>query len=400
MVHFVIHDAIVIGGGPAGLIAANRMAKQGHHVLVLEEHEKVGEPDHCAGLLSRTGLHKLGLIPPRDVIQNNVAGARIHSPSGNSITIERGQREAFVVDRRKFDLWLANKAVDNGVDLKTGSKVSRLKADDQWHYSVYTNTEEKTAKAIIDAEGARCRLSGDAGLPRVSRSNKYPAYQYEVSGVDIEEDIVEMFYGRKISTGFFAWIIPIGDGRARVGIASRDRPKQRLKAAMTHHPIMGARLNNATIERGFGGIVLVGSPIKRTVTKNFLVVGDAAGIVKATTGGGVVVGGTAAKIAGSVVSDAISNQGERLNLEKYEQLWRAELQRELQSMYFAQRAITSFSDKGLDELIGGAEEIGLVDIIKRDGDMDMQGRVISSLLKNPKMMLLGLKAIRFLNPFL
>ncbi len=400
MVHSLIHDAIVIGAGPSGLIAADKIAKKGHSVIVLEEHKQIGEPDHCAGLLSSTGLQKLDLIPPKDVIQNMVSGARIHSPSGHSILIERGQREAFVVDRKLFDLWLGERASDNGVQILTDCKAKRLRVTPEGQYKIETPTGEKLAQAIIDAEGSRCQISGDAGLPRVQRKNKYPAYQYEVSGVDIDEDIVEMFYGRHISTGFFSWIIPLSDGRARVGIASRDRSKQRLNAAMKHHPFMKNRLRNSSIERGFGGIVLVGPPIRQTVNGGFLVVGDAAGIVKATTGGGVVVGGTAAKIAGDVVSDALSNQNGKLILEEYERKWRSVLQRELQTMYLAQRAITSFSDNGLDELIKGAHEMGLLDIVKKEGDMDMQGRVIFGLLKNPKMILLGLKSIRYLNPFL
>lgn len=400
MVHSLIYDAIVIGAGPSGLIAADKIAKKGHSVIVLEEHKRIGEPDHCAGLLSSTGLRKLDLIPPKEVIQNMVSGARIHSPSGHSILVERGQREAFVVDRKLFDSWLADRARDNGAQIYTDCKASKLNINSQGHYSIETPKEEKFARAIINAEGSRCLISGEAGLPRVPRKSKYPAYQYEVSGVNIDEDIVEMFYGQHISRGFFSWIIPLGDGRARVGLASRNRSKQRLNAAMKHHPVMQSHLRNASIERGYGGIVLVGPPIKRTVDGGFLVVGDAAGIVKATTGGGVVVGGTAAKIAGDVVSDALTNQDGKLALEKYESEWRAVLQRELQTMYLAQRAITSFSDKGLDELIKGAHEMGLLEIVKREGDMDMQGRVIFSLLKNPKMILLGLKSIRYLNPFL
>ncbi|MDF1539358.1 MAG: NAD(P)/FAD-dependent oxidoreductase [Candidatus Thorarchaeota archaeon] len=396
----MIHDAIVIGAGPSGLIAADRIAKNGHTVIVLEEHKRIGEPDHCAGLLSSTGLQKLDLIPPKEVIQNMVYGARIHSPSGHSILIERGQREAFVVDRKLFDSWLGDRAHDSGVQILTDYKVKGLRGTPDGHYSIDTPREERFARAIIDAEGSRCQISGGVGLPQVPRQSKYPAYQYEVSGVDIDEDIVEMFYGRHISTGFFSWIIPLSDGRARVGIASRDRSKQRLNAAMKHHPVMQNRLKNAIIERGFGGIVLVGLPVKRTVAGGFLVVGDAAGIVKATTGGGVVVGGTASKIAGDIVSEAISNQDGKLILDKYESKWRSALQRELQTMYLAQRAITSFSDRGLDELVKGAHEMGLLDIVKKEGDMDMQGRVIFSLLKNPKMILLGLKSIRYLNPFL
>ncbi len=397
------YDAIIVGAGPAGLIAAHRIANNGHPVLVLEEHQKIGEPDHCAGLLSSSGLQNLGLVPPKHIIQNTVAGARIHSPSGYSILIERGKREAFVMNRKLFDTWLAERASEKGATVLTEKKVTSINRTDAGEYQVRITKTDETgymAKAVISGEGSRCQITSKVGLPRVPRSSKYPAYQFELSGVEVEEDLVEMFYGRRISTGFFAWIIPLGEGRVRVGVASRDRPKQRLQAALKHHPIIKERLFGASVERGFGGIVLVGMPIKKTVEGGFLAVGDAAGIVKATTGGGVVVGGAAAEIAGKVISSELANQEGLLNLQRYEKSWRSVLLRDLRTMYLAQRAITSLSDRGLDELIKGADDLSLLDVIRRVGDMDMQGKVITKLLKNPNIISLGFRVIRFLNPFL
>ncbi len=399
------HDAIIIGAGPAGLISASVIAKSGSNVVVLEEHEKIGEPDHCAGLLSSSGLRSLGLRPPNDVIQNTVAGARIFAPSGKSILIERGRREAFVIDRKRFDSWLADIAIDLGTEIITEAKVQKVSMESSGKHTVFgrgINKEgERKSPFIINAEGSRCQVSKSIGLPQVPRSSKYPAYQFEVSGVDIADDLVEMFYGRRISIGFFAWIIPLGDGRARVGIASKDRAKIRLEAAMRHHPVMKKRLRKHSIIRGFGGTVLVGLPVRRTVSSGCLTVGDAAGIVKATTGGGVILGGQAAKIAGRVVVNALHTDHQSVSpLGSYEHEWRSLLLRELQVMYLAQKGITSLSDKGIDSLVADADELGLLDIVKREGDMDRQRKVILQLLRNPRMIMAGFKAIRYLNPLL
>jgi geranylgeranyl reductase family protein len=397
------YDAIVVGGGPSGLTSAHRVANDDHRVLIVEEHETIGEPDHCAGLLSVSGLDSLGLAPPQDVIQNHVVGARIFSPSGHHIYVERGKREALVIDRRKFDRWLANRAIDEGASIMTGSKVKHILRKNGRIIGVQTSgdeTRDLSSLIVINAEGSRCQISKQAKLPMVPRTSKYPAFQIEVSGADVDDDIVEMYYGRATAPGFFAWIIPLGDGRARVGLAAKNLAKKRLMTAIRHHPLMKERLKHASIQRTLGGVVLVGMPIKRTVKDNFLVVGDAAGMVKPTTGGGVIVGAMAANVAGRIVSDALSTQNQsNIKLEKYEGSWRSLLMTELRTMYLTQKILSSFSDRGLDCLVRDAGQYGLVETIRQEGDMDMQRRVILRLLSNPLTLLAGVKAARFINPF-
>lgn len=395
------YDTIIVGAGPAGLLTATKIAEGGHDVLVLEEHKKIGEPDHCAGLLSSSGLGSLNLKPPDDVIQNTVSGARIYAPSGHSIFIERGRREAFVVDRRRFDSWLAEKAVDKGVSITTDSKVMQVIGSKTGTHSIKTNTQNYEAKSVVIAEGTRSVLSKSVGFPVVSKRSKLPAYQYEVKGVDIEEDLVEMFYGRQLAPGFFAWIIPLGDGRARVGLASSNKSKIRLDSALRHHPIIGDRLENAETVRGMGGIVLVSQPVSRVSTDGMVIVGDTAGMVKATTGGGVIIGGLTAQIAGVSIDEALQ-EGEisRKKLSRYDKRCKSTYYRELQTMYMAQKALTSLTDKGLDSVMRDAQDMGLLDTVRREGDMDLQGRVIRKLISDPRTFLLGLKAVRYINPFL
>ncbi|TFG31896.1 NAD(P)/FAD-dependent oxidoreductase [Candidatus Thorarchaeota archaeon] len=395
------HDAIVIGAGPAGLLAANEIAKRGYSVKVLEEHERVGEPDHCAGLLSTSGLKRLGIHLPQDVIQNTVAGARIYSPAGHSILIERGKREANVVDRKKFDSWLASRAIDSGAIVTTQTKVKGFVRNQDRIQSVSVDNEEQYARAFVIAEGSRCRLSGSIELPVVQRASKYPAFQYEVSGVDIEENMVEMFYGKRIAPGFFAWIIPLGENRARIGLAARSKSKIRLDALIHNHSIISERMKGARIDRSLGGIVLVGMPISKMTIENVVAVGDTAGIVKATTGGGVILGGMTARVAGKIVAEALSaDESIAKSLSHYNKKCKAMVFNELRMMHLAQIALTSLDDKGLDSVVKDASAKGLLDVVKKEGDMDLQGNVIKRLLKDPRMILTGLRAIRYINPFL
>ncbi|MHA1950032.1 MAG: NAD(P)/FAD-dependent oxidoreductase [Candidatus Thorarchaeota archaeon] len=394
-------DAIVVGGGPVGLLTASKIVDSGSSVLVLEEHPEIGTPDHCAGLLSSTGLESLGLKPPNDVVQNTVSGARIYAPSGHSILIERGRREAFVIDRRRFDTWLAREAEKKGVKITTESRVSGISKQMDGQRTVKTKDKDYEVPITIICEGAPSVLTRKIGLSTVSKESKYPAYQYEVSGVDVEEDLVEMFYGRRIAPGFFCWIIPLGEKRIRVGLASKNRSKIRLDAAMKNHPIISKRLIGGEIERGMGGTVLVGKPISKVSTDGIVVVGDATGMVKATTGGGVIIGGLVAREAGKTVSEALKDGDvSRKFLSRYDRRCKSLFHRELETMHLAQKALSSLSDKGLDSVIKDAHELGLLSIVKKEGEMDMQGRVIRKLISDPRMVLVGLKALRYINPFL
>ncbi len=397
------HDAIVIGAGPAGLLTASTIAAHGHDVVVLEEHPKVGEPDHCAGLLSLSGLRRLGLKPPQNVIQNTVHAARIYAPSGRSLLVERGRHEAVVVDRRKFDAWLAERAAQAHASIITGAKVRALKTHDDTVVGVETLEDgvaiQRTAIVTVNAEGAQGRLSASVGLPAIRKNSKYPAFQYEVQGADVDDDIVEMYYGRQTAPGFFAWIIPLGDGRVRVGLASDYKSKPRLEAVVRHHPIISRKLARASVLRRIGGTVLVGLPAKKTFMPGLVVVGDAAGMVKATTGGGVIFGGISGKIAGKTVSLAISERdASASSMGRYETSWRSLLLGQLRTMYLAQRAISSLSDRGLDSLVKNADELSLTDIVKRGGDMDMQGATIADLLANPRTMIALLRVARYISP--
>lgn len=390
-----------MGAGPAGLLAASKIADGGHDVLVLEEHPEVGKPDHCAGLLSSSGMKTLGIKPPEGIIQNTVTGARIYAPSGHSILVERGQREALVIDRSGFDSWLASEASSNGIEIVTGQRVLEISKSEGGFRTVKTKDGEYQSSTTVIAEGVSSVLTKSVGLSTVPKGYKHPAYQYEVKGVDVEEDLVEMFYGRQLAPGFFAWIIPIGERRVRVGLAARNKSKIRLEAAMRNHPIISKRLQGGKIERSMGGTVLVGRPIPKLSTDGVVIVGDAAGLVKATTGGGVIIGGLAALEAGSVVDQALKMRDvSKKSLSVYDRRCKSQFYRELETMNLAQKALSSLSDKGLDSVIKDAQEMGLLSIVRREGDMDMQGRVIRKLISDPRMLLVGLKAVRYINPFL
>ncbi|MBN2335842.1 NAD(P)/FAD-dependent oxidoreductase, partial [Candidatus Bathyarchaeota archaeon] len=119
-------DAAVVGAGPAGILAATTVSSRGFDATVYEEHSAVGEPNHCAGLLSVEGLEKLGVEPSDDFVQNRVYGGRVYAPDGEFLEIRDRRPRAYVVDRGRFDRYLADAAADAGVEFRLGTRVERL----------------------------------------------------------------------------------------------------------------------------------------------------------------------------------------------------------------------------------------------------------------------------------
>jgi digeranylgeranylglycerophospholipid reductase len=129
-------------------------------------------------------------------------------------------------------------------------------------------------------------------------------------------------------------------------------------------------------------MIITCGPIEKTYSDNLLVVGDAAGHVKPTTGGGVILGGICASISGHVAAEAVDkNNFKETFLKKYEVLWKKRLGKEFQMTRLARKILNRLSDKAIDKLFKIIIEENLQHELSIGGDMDFQRNVILKLLK-------------------
>jgi len=180
-----------------------------------------------------------------------------------------------------------------------------------------------------------------------------------------------------VASNFFAWVIPLSANGARVGLACRgDDPRQRLEEFMKKRFSLFTRLFVSS------GLVITCGPIPKTFSENFLMVGDTAGQVKPTTGGGVILGGMCASMAGEVAAEAVKRGNFSSNsLEEYERRWRERLGREFRATRLARRVLNRLSDKTMDKIFRIILEKGLQAELSAKGDMDFQASLLSALAK-------------------
>ncbi len=366
----------VVGAGPAGSMAARYAAKAGARVVLLEEHAAIGWPVECAGLLGAGALIESELAGSSFILRS-MSGAAVFSPGGSRLDFKAQSCKAYVVDRRLFDRALALGALREGAELRLCSSVRKMRCEDRKRILTLAGGEEVESRIVISAEGVRARLARQAGImpPQITLSGAQVEVPFSVD----DPESVEVHLGP--APGLFAWVIPTGQETARIGLCARERGCEHLRSFLNTERIR-KRIRGSATALNVGGLPL-GSP-PATAVAGLLAVGDAAGQVKPTSGGGIYPGLVAAKIAGGVAAAAaLENDCSAQRLQEYDRLWRARLGRELDIGMRVNRMLNKMSNAELDEAVSYlARKPRLIKAIEEHGDIDRPSRLMARMLRH------------------
>jgi len=308
-------------------------SRKGLSVLVAEEHETIGEPEKCDGLVSLKGLKELGFLPSSDVIQSRVSRAVIHSPGGAELVVDASSADVVVLDRSAYDRQVAGMARGAGAAVAAGTRVTGFR-DLGDRARLMVGGKETDSRYYVDA-------TGPASSPR---SGIVLAAKYEVEADWVREGVVEIFLDAEKYPGFFAWVIPYGKDLAKVGAAGRGINSRAVLESFL------ARGKHRVIRKVVAPIY-IGGPTAAFCEGRRLKVGESAGMVKPTTAGGIVTSLAGGSVAADWLARALGG-GDQSLLDGYQSEWESRYGKEMLSMKRLRRLFEQLSNKQLDSLVG------------------------------------------------
>ncbi len=349
----------VIGAGPAGCTAAISACRAGHKVTVSEEHKEPGTPVNCSGLFSKEGLDSLrDLINYRKFVINDMWGADIYFVD-EVLLVRSNKAMGYVCDRAAFDSELAANAELEGAKINYGE---RVKPDGFTHPN------------IIGADGPNSLVARTFNMGRIPRMVSTLRGMVKYSSGD--RHVVQVHLSGKNFPGFFGWVIPHDEETAEFGVGV-ELPND-VQAAWKH---LLKTKGQKDAPKPQGAVIPIDVRQKTAVSvgkKNVLLTGDAAGQVKATSGGGVMFGSLCAKIAGEHASNPL-----RYNVE-----WRMKYGTDLALHRMLRDYLNWQSDSQLKQFGRRMRRLRFDEYLSKNGSMDRPSKMIK-----PQMLMHILKNI-------
>lgn len=371
-------DVAIIGGGPGGLSAARRLAIDGRSVTVFEEHERIGTPVHCTGVLAEDVIASMDL--PSDAILNPLSTVRFVAPAGHSFDYTTATTEAVVIDRETFDNALARRAEAAGAAIVRGHRVSAVDPAADGVDLTLASGETLRARAVILACGANYAFQRRLGLGMPSTFLQ--SAQLELPA-DRSGD-VEIHFGSEIAPKGFAWAVPVKRAHGtfvRVGVMaegdagayfSRMIERVRARWAVAVPDTLAPRRRMLPL-----------ASVKRTYADRVLAVGDAAGLVKPTTGGGIYYSVVSGEIAAEVLGGRLTaTELSASALREYEQRWRSRFQSEFTAQLALRFVAQRMRDTDIDALFTLATTDGILPLVRQTAQFNRHRDFILALLRH------------------
>ena len=381
-------DVVVVGAGPAGNNAALELASRGFGVRVIDSRVDIGDK-LCTGIIGAECARRFPL--DSELVYHEARSAKLVTPEKATLHFSVATPQAKIVDRVSYVASFAHRAEAAGATYQLGQRVLEINPEGSG-VSIRTDQHHYRSRSVIIASGFGTPLTNSVGLGKVA--DYVTAVQAEAAIGD--EAQVEIHLGQSVAPVFFSWIVPTRPGRALVGLLTRRRAQKHMDDFLRRLESEG-RIRRVTKEPSSWGIPL--RPLRHTLRDRILVVGDAAGQVKPTSGGGIYYSLLSSEIAADVLAGGLST-GDLSSryLSNYQRRWKELLGQELETGYSARRMYEYLSDSQISSLARQADRNGLQQELINSPELsfDWHSQMIDKVMRHP---ILG-GMLGLANPFL
>ncbi len=362
---------IIIGAGIIGLIFAKELSKFHIKCEIYDLKSNISEnADKASGILSKTGLNKIN-INFSSSIENKLNGAIIHS-NNQKIELKKNTIIAYIINRKKIIEVLYGELKNNKyIKFKFNTKIGKKDL---------IKLKRNKNNIIIGADGAISSVASVFNFPKI---NEYVlTYKAIYSNANIQNiHFVELFFNNNLSNGFFSWTAPHSNSKIEIGIGISSNKKINSKHIFNkfiQKKCIKHIILNAKIESQYASIIPIATR-KKTIIDNVILIGDSAGQVKSSTGGGIIFGAMCAKIAANVVYKNLKNNEP---LQNYEKRWRKKYLFDLRIHKLIHYFYSNISNKNFSFFLIVIKFLNINKLLSKHGDMDSLIKTIKNIITN------------------
>ncbi len=343
-------DVLIVGGGPAGLAAAQVAAHAGARAVVLERQKEIGYPIHTSGGSWIADMLALA-IPP--ALYHPIRRITFLSPN-NACVFEYDEPACCVIDVRGVYQHLAAEAVRAGATIRMASPVEGPLMEESRVVGVRAKNplnvaEDWRAPVTIDCSGFSSTLATKAGLHTGYKRYGYGA-EFDLLAPNFPDDELYLIMGSQVAPAGYAWAFPRGKGRVRLGVGV-IRPDVDEDARVYLHefiervPQLAPAFEGASPLEYHTGLFPSEGTMPHFVSDGLITAGDSAGQGSTLVGEGIRFAIYAGRMAGATAAQAVANGDTSARaLGHFEHEWRARFGRNLDIALLINRRISTYSD--------------------------------------------------------
>jgi len=345
-------DFLVVGAGPAGLVAAHRLlsAKAGSVVLI-DRRDPWREPVACAEGVEVESLRRASPLPVDSWIRGPIHQCKF--TTGNTSFVWRYPESGAIVDRVRMhrDLALDVARLGGICHFRCGAtELSGL--SDGFRTLGYEGetTGAIKARCVIDASGPGAGLAPTEPLRHGSVDLETAAFAF-LDGPDHDLETIELWLSQEFAPGGYGWIFPSGPNRANVGVVcgrgARISSREGLLRFLRHlRP-------DAPIPRILGGAIPCAKDPRPLARELLFKAGDAASMVHPLSRAGItqaMESGLHAAVAARLALPEPDERHRAVHYRAYEKTYRQGWGREHKWVALAKPWIARIDDRVWDVL--------------------------------------------------